>query len=62
MMFWIMLLGSIVILMGGYFILHIPLFPLVLMVGLGGCLLAFFTFVKMEKDTEKKIEKLVKKN
>lgn len=46
---------------GGYFILNIPLLPLVLIIGLGGCLLAFIVFGKIEKDTESEVDKLAKK-
>lgn len=34
---------------------------LVVLMVLGGCLVAFFTFGKIEKDMEKEVAKLVKK-
>lgn len=34
---------------------------IVLIAALGGCTLAFFAFWKVEKDTERKVEKLIKR-
>lgn len=61
MMLWIFLLVLVLAVLEGYFILNMPLLALVLIVVLGGCLLAFIAFGRIEKDTEKEVDKLTRK-
>jgi energy-coupling factor transporter transmembrane protein EcfT len=60
MIIWVLALLLAIAILGGYFVLKLPLLFLLLIVGAGGCILAFLVYGRLEKETEEKVEKLIK--
>ena len=60
MMLWAFIFLLVISVLGGYFILNLPILFLILIIGAGGCIVAFLTFGRLEKETKDKVEKLIK--
>lgn len=60
MIIWV-LLAIVAVFFTGYFFLEIPLLPLLFIAAVTGCIVAFVVFGIIGKETEEKVNRLVKK-